>query len=103
MDQLHLILQREDGKPVTEIVQVYDALLKPDSELSSPAATLNATDILASMKIAKPLNEFAKDKNNCILVSEDYKRRQQLSSNWYGFIFMKCLRTTQLKIQTTSL
>lgn len=62
---------REDDEPVTDIVQVYDALLKPDSELSSPPATLKVTDILELMKIAKPLSEFAKDKNNCIQVLEE--------------------------------
>ena len=62
---------RKDDEPVTDIVQVYDALLKPDSELSSPQATLEVKDILESMKIAKLLSEFAKDKNNCIQVLEE--------------------------------
>ena len=51
---------REDDEPITDIVQVYDALLKPDSELSSPPVTLDVTDILASMKIAKPLRQWSK-------------------------------------------
>ena len=66
---------RENDEPVTDIVQVYDALLKPDSELSSPPATFEVTAILESMKIVKPLSEFPKDYG-------------------YGFICMKCLRTT---------
>ena len=66
---------REDDKLITDVEQVYDALLKPDSELSSPPATLEVTDILESMKIAKPLSEFAKDKNNCVQVLEDLQEK----------------------------
>jgi len=45
---------------------VYDELLKPDSELSSPPVSIDINEILVSMKIANPLSEFARDKNSSI-------------------------------------
>lgn len=71
---LLLLISRDDDAPVTDIVQVYDALLKPNSELWSPPSSVDIKKILASMKITKPLNEFAGDKNSCIkLLEEDFR------------------------------
>lgn len=56
----------EDEQSVIDIVQVYDELLKPDSELSSPPVSIDINEILVSMKIANPLSEFARDKNSSI-------------------------------------
>ena len=38
---LLLLISRDDDAPVTDIVQVYDALLKPNSELWSPPSSVD--------------------------------------------------------------
>ena len=58
--------ERDDDEPVIDIVQVYGELLKPDSVLSSPRPSIVVSEMLASMKVDKPMSEFAKDKNSCI-------------------------------------
>ena len=85
---LLLLISRDDDAPVTDIVQVYDALLKPNSELWSPPSSVDIKKILASMKITKPLNEFAGDKNSCIkLLEEDFRDKTAAFVNllWFHF------------------
>ena len=67
--------EQDDEEIVTDIVQVYHQLSKPDSELSTPPDSVAVTDILTSMKIAKPLTELARDKNACLqqLAEESFK------------------------------
>ena len=43
--------EQDDEEIVTDIVQVYQELSKPDSELSTPPDSVAITDILTSMKI----------------------------------------------------
>lgn len=58
--------EQGDEEIATDIVQVYNELAKPDSELSSPPASIEVREILTSMKIGKPLSERAEEKNLCI-------------------------------------
>ena len=58
--------ERADDEPVIDLVQVYGELSKPDSELSSPPPSIAVSEMLASMRVDKPLSVFAKDKNTCI-------------------------------------
>ena len=80
--------ERDDDASVMDIVQVYDALPKPNSELWSPPSSVDIKKILASMKIAKPLNKFAGDKNNCLkLLEEDLRDKITAFVNllWFHF------------------
>ena len=43
---LLLLISRDDDAPVTDIVQVYDALLKPNSELWSPPSSVDIKKFL---------------------------------------------------------
>ena len=57
---------RDDDNTVTDIVDIYAELAKPDSELSKPPETIVVGDLLAAMRVEPPLSEFASEKNNVL-------------------------------------
>ena len=68
--------KRDNDKTVTDIVQVYDELLKPDTELSRAPDFLNINEIINSMKIVKPVSPFA-NKREKLLLAKDGRRARQ--------------------------
>ena len=62
-----------DGSDESEvdIIKLFDELAKNDSELSRPPPTLEISAILNSMKVEKPVTDFASDKNSCLQTLED--------------------------------
>ena len=62
-----------DGSDESEVdtIKLFDELAKNDSELSRPPPTLEISAILNSMKVEKPVTDFASDKNSCLQTLED--------------------------------
>ena len=62
-----------DGSNESEvsIIKLFDELAKNDSELSRPPPTLEISAIFNSIKVEKPVTDFALDKNSCLQTLED--------------------------------
>ena len=57
--------QNDDGV-VIDIIELYDELSKPESNLSRPPPSLDVRQLLRAKQIEKPQDEFAQEKNDCL-------------------------------------